>query len=135
VFGINYVKYQQDMEKGIILEILKQTFKNAIPTHDRRTTLPHLERDKPFACVSFVCRILPTLCLSSNKDGRCLSRLWPGNCSKASLWLNGPSELRPIILLDKDGLLSIPSRCEVVKRTGKLNAERSGLIGAHLKEA
>jgi hypothetical protein len=30
--------------------------------------------------------------------------------------------------MDKDGLLSIPSCCEVVKRTGKLNAERSGHV-------
>jgi hypothetical protein len=47
------VKYQQDMEKGIILEILKQTIKNAIPTHDRRTTLPHLE----FVCGIIFCFI------------------------------------------------------------------------------
>ena len=41
------------MEKGIILEILKQTLKNAIPTHDRRTTLPHLE----FVCGIIFCFI------------------------------------------------------------------------------
>ncbi len=31
------------MEKGNILNILKQTFQQSLPRQDRRTTLPHLE--------------------------------------------------------------------------------------------
>ena len=70
------------MEKGIILEILKQTLKNAIPTHDRRTTLPHLE----FVCGIIFCFIGDTKTSSIESIRRFMIYTFEVRISKGAFW-------------------------------------------------
>ena len=70
------------MEKGIILEILKQTLKNAIPTHDRRTTLPHLE----FVCGIIFCFIGDTKTSSIESIRRFMIYTFEIRISKGAFW-------------------------------------------------
>jgi hypothetical protein len=70
------------VEKGIILEILKQTLKNAIPTHDRRTTLPHLE----FVCGIIFCFIGDTKTSSIESIRRFMIYTFEVRISKGAFW-------------------------------------------------
>ena len=75
-------KKEFSVEKGIILEILKQTLKNAIPTHDRRTTLPHLE----FVCGIIFCFIGDTKTSSIESIRRFMIYTFEVRISKGAFW-------------------------------------------------
>ena len=75
-------KKEFSVEKGIILEILKQTLKNAIPAHDRRTTLPHLE----FVCGIIFCFIGDTKTSSIESIRRFMIYTFEVRISKGAFW-------------------------------------------------
>ena len=75
-------KKEFSVEKGIILEILKQTLKNAIPTHDKRTTLPHLE----FVCGIIFCFIGDTKTSSIESIRRFMIYTFGVRISKGAFW-------------------------------------------------
>jgi hypothetical protein len=75
-------KKEFSVKKGIILEILKQTLKNAIPTHDRRTTLPHLE----FVCGIIFCFIGDTKTSSIESIRRFMIYTFEVRISKGAFW-------------------------------------------------
>lgn len=70
------------MENGNILEILKQTLKSAIPAHDRRTTLPHLE----FVCGFIFCFIGDTKTSSIESIRRFMIYTFGIRISKGAFW-------------------------------------------------
>ena len=70
------------MEKGNILEILKQTLKDAIPAHDRRTTLPHLE----FVCGVIFCFIGDAKTSSIESIRRFMIYTFGIRLSKGAFW-------------------------------------------------
>jgi hypothetical protein len=75
-------KKEFSVEKGNILKILKQTLKNAVPTHDRRTTLPHLE----FVCGVIFCFIGDTKTSSIESIRRFMIYTFDVRLSKGAFW-------------------------------------------------
>jgi len=70
------------VENGNLLEILKQTLKNAIPAHDKRTNLPHLE----FVCGFIFCFIGDTKTSSIESIRRFMIYTFGICLSKGAFW-------------------------------------------------
>ena len=100
-------KKELSVEKGNILEILKQTLKNAIPAHDRRTTLPHLE----FVCGIIFCFIGDTKTSSIESMRRSMIYAFGIRLSKGAFWERlSRNRLRNILQnILKDLITNIPS--------------------------
>jgi hypothetical protein len=75
-------KKEFGVEKDSTLEILKQTLKDAIPAHDRRTTLPHLE----FVCGFIFCFLGDTKTSSIESIRRFMIYTFGVRISKAAFW-------------------------------------------------
>jgi len=75
-------KKESAVENDSILQILKQTLKDAIPVHDRRTTLPHLE----FVCGFIFCFIGDTKTSSIESIRRFMIYTFEVRISKAAFW-------------------------------------------------
>jgi len=70
------------VKKDNLLEILKQTLKDAMPAHDKRTTLPHLE----FVCGFIFCFIGDTKTSSIESIRRFMIYTFGIRISKGAFW-------------------------------------------------